>query len=434
MKVFLLAVGTRGDVQPFVALGKGLRAAGYDVTLCTTAGFAPFVERHGLRYGYLNNELVDFTTGEAGREAIESFGGGVAGKIRWVREAARRFKPMFRRLLREQWKAAQGAELVIFHPNAVGGVHIAEALGVPGIMADPMPTWIPTGEFPNFTFPDLRLGAAYNRFTYRLLPALTRGMYGKVVTEWRQEVLGLPRRAALISDAVQTDGRPTPVLLAFSTQVVPRPADWPETVTVTGYWFLDESDAWTPPPALLEYLDRGSPPVFVGFGSMAGGDPARTARIVLAALRRAGQRAVVATGWGGLRVEDSSDDLFVIDALPHDWLLPRVAAVVHHGGAGTTAAGLRAGRPSVICPFVADQPFWGHRVAALGAGPEPIPQRRLTEEGLSGAITSAVSDRSMAEAAGRIGQSIRAEDGVGTAVRLIDRIAAAGREHDGGRV
>ena len=190
MRAFLLTVGTRGDVQPFVALGKGLRAARYDVTLCTTAGFAPVVEPHGLSYGYLNNELVEFTTGTAGREAVENFGGGWVGKIRWIIEAARRFKPIFRRLLLEHWEAAQGADLVIFHPNAVGGVHIAEALGVPGIMAEPMPTWIPTGEFPNFTFPDLRLGPAYNRFTYRLLPALTRGMYGKVVTEWRRDVLG----------------------------------------------------------------------------------------------------------------------------------------------------------------------------------------------------------------------------------------------------
>lgn len=423
MRALLLAVGTRGDVQPFIALGKGLRAAGYEVTLCTTAGFAPWVERHGLRYGYLNNELVEFTTGDAGRAAIERFGGGPLGKVRWMAEAARRFKPMFRRLLREQWEVAQGAELVVFHPNAVGGVHIAEALGVPGIMADLMPTWIPTGEFPNFIFPDPGLGTAYNRLTYRLLPALTRGMYGKVVAEWRREVLRLPRRSALASDAVRTDGRPVPVLLAFSRHVVPRPADWPANVSMTGYWFLDEGSGWTPPQPLLDFLDRGPPPVFVGFGSMAGGDPARTGRTVVSALRRAGQRGVVATGWGGLRVEDTTEDLFVTDAIPHDWLLPRVAAVVHHGGSGTTAAGLRAGRPSVLCPFVADQPFWARRVAELGAGPEPIPQRRLTEESLARAISRAVSDGSIAAAAGRVGELIRAEDGVGAAVRTIDQVA-----------
>jgi sterol 3beta-glucosyltransferase len=390
MRALLLTVGTRGDVQPFVALGTGLARAGHDVTLCTTSNFAPFVEQHGLRYAYLNPELVELTTGDVGRRAVEDFGGGAIGKARWVVEAAKRFKPIFRRLLAEQWAAAQGAEVVVFHPNAVGGVHLAEALGVPGVMADPMPTWVPTGEFPNFVFPDPGFGASYNRLTYRLLPLLTRGMYGSVVARWRRETLGLSRRSAFASDFVTTDGRTLPVLQAFSRHVVPRPSDWPDSAVVTGYWFLDEGVDWTPPRELADFLDAGPPPVFVGFGSMAGRDPARTARTVLAAVARSGQRALIVSGWGGLRVDEPPPGVFVAES-----------------------------EPTVVCPFVADQPFWGARVAALGVGPRPIPQRRLGEAELAAAILEAVGDAGMRDRAERLGAQIRAEDGVAAAVEVI---------------
>ena len=432
METFLLTLGTRGDVQPFVALGKRLARDGHAVTLCTTANFAPFVERHGLRCAPLDPALVEFTTGDAGRRAIERFGGGPLGKARWIVEAARRFKPIFRRLLVEQWAAAQGAELIVYHPNAVGGYHLAEALGVPGVMADPMPTWVPTGEFPSFVFPTLplpgrELVAAYNRLTYRLLPRLTRAMYGSVVTTWRRDTLRLPARSLAAGELVRADGAPVPVLLGFSPHVVPRPADWPETVAVTGYWFLDEGEGWEPPPDLAAFLASGRPPVFVGFGSMAGRDPARLAGTVLDALARTGERGVIVRGWGGLAVPDPPPGVFVAESVPYDWLLPRVTAVVHHGGAGSTAAGLRAGTPTVICPFVADQPFWGARVASLGVGPHPIPQRRLTAGALAAAIRTAVSDGEMRARAGRLGALLRAEDGVGNAVAFLER---HGRVHD----
>jgi sterol 3beta-glucosyltransferase len=262
--------------------------------------------------------------------------------------------------------------------------------------------------------------------TYRLLPLLTRGMYGSVVSHWRRESLRLPSRPALSGDLEQTDGSPVPVLLGFSTQVVPRPSDWPPTVTVTGYWFLEEAVDWQPPAELLHFLEEGPQPVFIGFGSMAGRDPERLGRTVLDALRDSGERGIIVTGWGGTRLAGTPPGVFVLESAPYEWLLPRVKAVVHHGGAGTTAAGLRAGRPSVVCPFVADQPFWGARVAALGVGPEPIPQRKLTAGNLADAIRTAATDPAMRERAARLGERIRAEDGVGNAVAAIEGVLGAG--------
>jgi sterol 3beta-glucosyltransferase len=424
MRILLLTLGTRGDVQPFIALGRELKKKGHLVTVCTSSSFAPFVEEHGLDYAYLNNDFVDLAKGHAGQRAMEEWGS-VRGKLRWMREAARLFKPIFRKTLVEEWRAAQRAEIIVYQPQAVGGFHIAEALGIPGIMADALPTWVPTGEFPNFAFPDLRLGGWFNRLSYRLLPVLTGVMYGSVVKQWRKEVLRLPPRSPLQSDFVRSDGQAVPILYSFSLNVVAPPADWPANLLVTGYWFLGEAENWRPPPDLLAFIEAGPPPVYAGFGSMRGRDPAMTTRIVLQALAESGQRGLLGTAWGGLEVERLPRDTYKIESAPFDWLFPRMAAVVHHGGAGTTAAALLAGKPSVICPFVADQPFWGRRVAALGAGPPPIPQRKLTASSLAAAIVQAVNDAGMKQRAAALREKILTEDGTGCAVKFIEDYARA---------
>ena len=179
------------------------------------------------------------------------------------------------------------------------------------------------------------------------------------------------------------------MLSAYSPRIIPHAADWPATVAVTWYYFLDAQIDWQPSPALQAFLAAGAPPVYIGFGSMAGRNPEQLATLVLEALAQSGQRGLLLTGWGGLRPETVPDSVFVVDSAPHCWLFPRMAAVVHHGGAGTTAEGLRAGVPSVIVPFVLDQPFWGARVKALGLGPDPIPHKNLTADRLARAIHSA---------------------------------------------
>ena len=225
------------------------------------------------------------------------------------------------------------------------------------------------------------------------------------------------------------------MLHAYSQHVLPRPGDWPSHAHVTGYWFLDRPDGWEPPQALVDFLDARPPPVYVGLGSMAGRNPGRLTELFLAALRQSGQRAVLLSGWAGLGSADLGDDVFVVDDVPHDWLFPRVSAVVHHGGAGTTAAGLHAGKPTVILPFFADQPFWGRIVHQRGIGPRPIPQQRLSVENLADAIRRAATDPLMAELARKLGANIRAEDGVARAVTLLDqrldpprKVRSAGRQ------
>jgi sterol 3beta-glucosyltransferase len=214
--------------------------------------------------------------------------------------------------------------------------------------------------------------------------------------------------------------RPVPQLYGFSSHVLPIPADWPDSVTATGYWFLDQPTTWQPDPLLKQFLADGPAPVYFGFGSMANNDSARATATIVEAIRRADVRAVLATGVGGLTLDTPTPNVFLLKEAPHDWLFPQMAAIVHHGGAGTTGAAFRAGKPQLICPFFGDQPFWGRRVAALGVGPQPIKQKNLTTDQLTEALITLTVDQTLRERADALGAAIRAEDGVAGAVEWIN--------------
>jgi UDP:flavonoid glycosyltransferase YjiC (YdhE family) len=214
---------------------------------------------------------------------------------------------------------------------------------------------------------------------------------------------------------------------AYSPSVISHPRDWPDSVHVTGYLYLDEQADWQPSSELTAFLEAGAPPVYIGFGSMAGRDPEQLGGLIVEALAKSGQRGLLLTGWGGLRVEIASDDVFVLDAAPHSWLFPRMAAVVHHGGAGTTAEGLRAGVPAVIIPFAFDQSFWGARLRASGLAADPIPRKRLTADRLAKAVSTVVTDRDMRQRAASTGEVIRAENGIGNALEIVQRYLGASR-------
>jgi UDP:flavonoid glycosyltransferase YjiC (YdhE family) len=316
--------------------------------------------------------------------------------------------------LLDEWSSVQGADVFIYNPSAFGSYHIAEKLGVPSYAAFPAPMYSPTSAFPSPFLPFANLGPL-NKFSHRFFAKMGPSIYRKPITEWRRDILKLPP----IKDGTLLNGKPVTTLYAYSSVVVPVPDDWDDSSMVTGYWFLDSLSDWKPPQDLVAFLQDGPPPVYVGFGSMFMNGGKQKTEIVLEALQRSGQRGILATGWGGLTAENTSENVFVIDSIPHDWLFPHVSCVVHHGGAGTTGSSLRAGKPTVVCPFVGDQPFWGRRVAALGAGPAPISQWKLTAENLAKAIHTAVENAGMRQRSESLGEAIRAEDGVGMAVEYI---------------
>jgi len=394
MNINILTIGTRGDVQPYIALGLGLKVRGHDVTIATLAEFQAQIVGYGLNHDVLRGDFI---------------GAAQNAKTSNPLKLIKIYTEMAHDTLADEWSSAQNADVFIYNPAAFGGYHIAEKLGVPLFAAFPAPMYTPTGAFPSPFFPFANFGPL-NKASHRWFASMSTSIYRKPIEAWRRDVLKLPPLK---------NQKPVKTLYAYSKAVVPVPGDWDESSVVTGYWFLDSPADWQPSQDLTTFLQNGPPPVYIGFGSMFMNGGKKKTEMVLDALRLSGQRGILSTGWGGLTREDVPENVFVVDSVPHDWLFQQVSCVVHHGGAGTTGSGLRAGKPTVICPFLGDQPFWGRRVAALGVGPEPIPQRILTAEKLADAIRVAISDDGIRQRSEALGKIIRAEDGVGKAVEYI---------------
>lgn len=395
--------------------------AGHTVTICTCSSFEPFIARHGLNYGYAADDLIKLETSIEGREAMEDTVG-VFGTLKVMIKMMKQAKPIHRQMLIDSWNAAQAAkpDIVLFNCKALGAVSIAEKLGVPVIMLLLQPMIVPTSESPAIGLPGWNLGGWYNKLTYKFVH-LGYSAYKGMVNEFRCSTLGLDKFPKSTGLLFMADGRPIPVLHCFSQYVVSRPNDWPENSDITGYCFLNQSDEWEPSAEFKAFLDEGQAPIYFGFGSMAGRNPQRLTRIIGETLKQTNMRGIIASGWGGLLPDDLPETIVKIDKAPHDWLFSRVSAVVHHGGAGTTAAGLRAGRPTIICTFFGDQPFWGRRVYELGVGSKPIAQKKLTGEKLSAAIREVTENQSIRQNAEALGEKIRDEDGIANAIDVIER-------------
>ena len=424
MNITVNTFGTRGDVQPYIALALGLQAAGHKLRIATHAVFGDFVREHGLEVYPLDVDPRQVLL----TQAVAELGNNTFRISRWMEE---HFRPGLADLFRATLEAARDADLLVNSSLSFAGWHVAEKLGIPGIAAYLQP-FTPTGDFPSTAAPIpprwLPLKGLYNyastklsnQFFFRLLLPLTNVC--------REEVLDLPPLGMGYYWKIDAPSAPVPMLYGFSPAVIPRPKSWGTYQQIAGYWFLDLSQGYQPPPELLSFLDSGTKPVYIGFGSMVDHEREEMTRLVVEALAAAGQRGILLGGWSELGGVDLPDTILRVDYVPHDWLFPRVAAVVHHGGAGTTAAGLRAGVPSVIVPFFGDQPFWGWRVHELGAGPRWLPRQKLTAVSLAAAIRQAVGDETIRRRAADLGARIRAEDGVGQGVRWIEYFAQMASE------
>jgi sterol 3beta-glucosyltransferase len=417
LRIVIPVTGSRGDVQPYVALGKGFKAAGYEVRVATHLDFAPLVRQHGLDFFAVAGDSRALHNGEAGRRM------NAAGRnpFAYVRELVRLREPIMRELVALSAAACRDGDFVVLAPTTLlVGLSAAEKWDLPYCITSFQPT-SPSRHLVNCLFPDIP-GWVPGRRLYNYLSHLLAGgslwaSLRPLINGARREVLDLPPFPALGPPVAFFEK--TPTLAGYSPHVIPPPPDWGANIHVTGYWFLDSPAGWEPRADLADFLDSGPPPVCIGFGSMSDGDAAQATEVVCKAVEMTGQRAVLLTGWGALGPSCPSRRVFATDSLPHDWLYPRCSGVVHHGGAGTTGAALRAGVPSLVVPFAGDQFLWGRRVFALGLGPRPIPRWKLSVEALADALRTMANDRAMRRRAAEFGEAIRAEDGVGRAVRLV---------------
>ena len=397
----VLTAGSTGDVEPFAALAARLAGRGHAVTMAADAGFERLTQGDGVRFAPIS---ADFRSLQPTRERKRPSRDDVFGVMRGM--------------LDDSWNVANSCrpQLIVAHQKTLAAPHIAEKLDVPHVRALTVPMLTPTREFPVPALVRHDLGGVLNRASYRLVDQLTRP-YAGLIRNWRRDDLRLAPKGV--------PPAPARTLYCYSPSLVPTPSDWPPDAMATGYWLREDGGSEDAvDPGLESFVAADAPPVYIGFGSSVGRDSTGLGSTVAAAVREADVRAVIATGWGGMSDIKSSAEAIVVERAPHGWLFPRVAAVVHHGGAGTTAAGLLAARPTVVCPFQGDQHFWGAAVHRAGAGPKPLPAKKLSSGGLASAIRTAMEDSGMRNRASELSERIRSERGTDQAAEQIHAVLA----------
>jgi sterol 3beta-glucosyltransferase len=412
-RVAIVIPGTEGDVRPFIALGRGLRAAGCRVRIASTGNFGEPVRRAGLDFAALSGDIRAIA---AEHQAAFEQGRNL---VSMMRTAQRVLRAMVAPWVEEGLAACRDADLILSGGGAVPlGASLAEALGKPFVQGFLQPHGL-FGDLPSPLLPVPRRPwpASVNRAVNRALDLLAWRAQRPAVNEVIRSALGLPPYPWHGPQRGWQRAH-RPILYGFSPLVVGR--RMPAEARITGYWFLDDAPGWLPPADLAAFLAAGPKPIYIGFGSMADRAAQTTTELILHAVALSGQRAILATGWGGLvAVTDlPADRLLLIESAPHDWLFPRVCAAIHHGGAGTTAAALRAGIPSVVVPFFGDQFFWAWRLASLGVAPPRLLRRSMTAEDLAQAIGQA-TDAKMQVRARALGRLVAAEDGVAAALGAL---------------
>jgi sterol 3beta-glucosyltransferase len=423
MHITILTLGSRGDVIPYLALGGALQRVGHEVRVITFEDFQSTVRSKGLDFHPVRGEMRLLLSQDSGLSLTES---GLS-VMRMALSLLRIFQPLAHGFAEDlSAPELRQTDLLINQlPGGIYGLDLAEAAGIPMSMAAVMPL-APTRCQPMLAFPrwPARI-PGYNIFTHWLAYQVVWWIFRSTVSRWRTQDLGLSRPPFWgVWRNLQNER--FAVLNAYSPHVAPPPADWGSHVHTTGAW-SDTEEEWRPPDDLVRFIESGSQPIYIGFGSMPTRRPQRITLAVIEALERTGLRAVIDAGWGGLSPRQLPSGVHPVDRVPHNWLFPQMAAVVHHGGSGTTHAGLRAGVPSLLVPFVFDQFYWAERVKALGVGPAAIPNRKLTADRLTSAFDRLRHDDDMRRRAAEVGRVVRSEGGVAQAVSIIESLLMGSR-------
>ncbi|PKU75482.1 sterol 3-beta-glucosyltransferase UGT80A2-like isoform X1 [Dendrobium catenatum] len=414
LQIAILIVGTRGDVQPFIAIGKRLQDYGHRVRLATHANFKEFVLTAGLEFYPLGGDPKVLA------EYMVKNKGFLPSSPSEITIQRKQMKEIIFSLLSACKEPDMDtgipfkAEAIIANPPAYGHTHVAEALKVPIHIFFTMP-WTPTSEFPH-PLSRVKQSAGY-RLSYQIVDSMIWLGIRDMINQFRKKKLKL-RPVTYLSGA-QGSSSDIPHGYIWSPHLVPKPKDWGPKIDVVGFCFLDLASNYQPPESLVKWIEAGEKPIYIGFGSLPVQEPEKMTRTIVEALEITGQRGIINKGWGGLgNLAEPKDFVYLLDNVPHDWLFLQCKAVVHHGGAGTTAAGLKAACPTTIVPFFGDQPFWGERVHARGLGPQPIPVDQFSLPKLVESIKF-MMDPQVKQRAVELAKAMESEDGVNGAVRAF---------------
>jgi sterol 3beta-glucosyltransferase len=422
LTVGIVALGTRGDVQPPAALAAALSERGHRVRFLAPADSARLAESHAIELRALSVDV----NAELSVLGANSFCTSHKNPIIFLRRLKRIAQRHILHVAPAVLAHLKDCDVMVGTGfSSPLAMMAARRWGKPCIHAWMQPV-VPSR---NFTTPlapplEIHLPRWMNRLVTSALDGIGLWALWPLICRMH-EVCGLtpPKRLLSVSGLVRAGEK---VLLAYSEAILPRDEFWPKNVIVTGYWYSDQLSCWQPPPGLSRFLDDGPPPVYIGFGSMVMRAPAKTWKIISDVVAKHSCRAVFDSGWSGMQFERFSKDVVAFSDVPHGWLFPRTAAIVHHGGAGTTGAALRAGKPSIVVPFMTDQFFWARRLEESGLAPRAIPHAALSADGLDRAMGTVLGDRAMRQRAAALGAAVRSEKGVARAVEAIESAALRG--------
>ncbi|CAN5616754.1 glycosyltransferase [soil metagenome] len=417
-RITILTVGSKGDVEPCVALGSGLRDAGCDVKIASHSTFEGLIEGRGFTFSPLSVDPRSIV------ESLARSGQSATGIMKGFKRVV---EPALYTAAGEAAEAAKDADGLLVSSAAFFGYDVADARNILAAGLAMAPLIAPTSHFPNALMPadigfsesSLRsLGALYNRTTHFAAGQLLWQPFRKTINRIRAELFSLPPHPFL-GPLLSPNSNDRLQLYGWSKELLPEPPDWGGHRKVSGYCFLNSEGSWEPPKELTKFLENGPAPVCMGFGSSHIENATQIADVFARTLDGMGQRGILLGGWGELRGENPHRNILEMDEAPYDWLLPRTRGFVHHGSTGATHAALRAKIPSVTVPSYGDQLLWGHLLSRSGAAPAPIHRRKLSADNLSRAVSKIIVDPRLRNNAERLGEKVAREDGVGRAVDLI---------------
>jgi sterol 3beta-glucosyltransferase len=418
MKITITSVGTRGDLQPFIALGLGLKATGHQVLIISAKNEKEFVQHYGLDFFALNVDIQKLMEGDDVK-AMAKGNNPVKFMLSHLK-GSKQMKELMVAAQAEIFEGCRDADVIVFHPGMPLGFFIAKQFDKISVMANPFPV-LANKDYPSVLFYTAPiLGKAFNLFTHFIFDKLFWTLSKPAIRQfWNTNVKTI--MDFTVSAMKQQLKSSMPIINGYSELLFSHSKDWAKNICTTGSWLIETEPGFTPPADLIHFIEKGEPPVYIGFGSMKdAGCFNAMFKIIANALSITKQRAIVALGWSNLNYnEPIPENIFLIESIPHSWLFPKMKMVIHHGGAGTTAAGLTAGKPTIIIPHNADQPAWGLRVYELGAGAKPIKKTKLTAGKLAAAILF-VQQPAIVENAAALGKKLRTENGVANAVEFIN--------------
>ncbi|GCE12427.1 glycosyltransferase [Tengunoibacter tsumagoiensis] len=422
MNITIIAIGSRGDIAPYIALSQGLINAGHTICLATHQAYAELVRSYHIPFFPLDDDAKDLFQEEGGEQLLAK---GI-NPYRFAQHVAHRiahFTPQY--MQRAQEACRESDTVIVALASLLIGSTIAEKYQKRLIITILQPMLLSTAALPEPTSPWLPqkpplLGKTMNLFSHMMAQYYTGWLFLPAANAARKKLYSLP---PLPRSFYATLPNLTPLLLcAYSPLLVPKPTDWSETIHITGFWMTKHPESWQPDNELIDFLSTGPAPIYIGFGSMSPYHPLQTIEMVEETLTQIGQRGILLVDKYIYKTQKRSDRLYLINDVAHDWLFPRMQAIVHHGGAGTTAASLSAGVPTIVIPHISDQWFWGERVVQLGAGPQPISRKHLTSQKLAEHLHSVLHNQKMRQKAREIGNRLQNEDGVDQAVKAINAL------------